>query len=207
MNPGLTSPCPGHSPPRRTPCWRCGAGRAWLAAGLLMASGLGQATEAAATLPASALPVPTRPPLVTVVAGIVGYTRWPDDAAAVRLCTLGDGRGVDELLHAAELGTAQRSISVRTAGGVHEAGRSCDAIYVGALAAPARGELMRELIGRPVLLLGEGAAFCSDGGMFCLDAQAPAVRFQANLDAIARSGLRVNPMVLRIARQAKASGS
>ena len=207
MKSGPPSPCPGISLPRRTPHLCCGAGRAWLAAGLLMSSGLGQATEPAATMAATALPVPMRPPLVTVVAGIVGYTRWPDEAAAVRLCTLGDGPGVDELLHAAELGSAQRSVSVRTAGGVHEAGRSCDAIYVGALAAAARGELMRELIGRPVLLLGEGAAFCSDGGMFCLDAQAPAVRFQANLDAIARSGLRVNPMVLRIARQAKGSGS
>jgi len=194
-------------PPRRAPCTPCGAGRAWLAAGLLMTCSPGQATEPAAAIAATALPTPARPPLITVVAGIVGYTRWPDDAAAVRLCTLGDGRGVDELLHAAELGTAQRSISVRTAGGVHEAGRSCDAIYVGALAAAARSELMHELVGRPVLLLGEGAAFCSDGGMFCLDAQASAVRFQANLDAIARSGLRVNPMVLRIARQTKASGS
>uniref|UniRef100_UPI003137AACB YfiR family protein n=1 Tax=Variovorax sp. YR752 TaxID=1884383 RepID=UPI003137AACB len=46
----------------------------------------------------------------------------------------------------------------------------------------------------------EGADFCSDGGMFCLEPAAPSVRFGANLDAIARSGLRVHPMVLRIAR-------
>ncbi len=207
MNSGPPSPCRGRSRPHRKPHRRCGAGRAWLAAGLLVSSGLAQATEPAATMAASAPPVPARPPVVTVVAGIVGYTRWPDEAAAVRLCTLGDGRAVDELLHAAELGTAQRGVRVRTAADAYEAGRSCDAIYVGSLAAAARAELMRELVGRPVLLLGEGAAFCSDGGMFCLDAQAPAVRFQANLDAIARSGLRVNPMVLRIARQAKGSGS
>jgi hypothetical protein len=54
-----------------------------------------------------------------------------------------------------------------------------------------------------VLLLGEGADFCSDGGMFCLEPGAGASRFGANLDAIARSGLRVNPLVLRIARGAK----
>lgn len=206
MKQGPPSPRRSDSPPSRRPClWR-GAGPAWLAASVLMAPGAGRAAELSVAA-GSALSAPVRPPLVTVVAGIVGYTRWPGEAVAVRLCTLGHGRGVDELLSAAELGTAQRSVRVRTAGGVHEASRSCDAVYVGDLAAAARGDLMHELVGRPVLLLGEGAAFCSDGGMFCLDVRAPAVRFQANLDAIARSGLRVNPMVLRIARQPAGSGS
>ncbi len=208
MKQGPRKPCPGDSPPSRTSCLRRDAGPAWLVASLLlMASGIGRAAEPA-TAAGPALSAPVRPPLVTVVAGIVGYTRWPGEAVALRLCTLGDGHGVDELLRAAELGTAQRSVRVRTASGVHEASRSCDAVYVGDLAATVRGDLLHELVGRPVLLLGEGAAFCSDGGMFCLDAaQAPAVRFQANLDAIARSGLRVNPMVLRIARQPAGSGS
>jgi hypothetical protein len=43
--------------------------------------------------------------------------------------------------------------------------------------------------------------------MFCLDIAAPALRFQANLDVIARSGLRVNPLVLRIARPNSRGGS
>jgi hypothetical protein len=54
-------------------------------------------------------------------------------------------------------------------------------------------------------MIGEGAEFCSDGGMFCLDAGTTAARFTVNLDAVARSGLRVNPSVLLIARNAPAS--
>jgi hypothetical protein len=155
--------------------------------------------------PAAAASAPARGPIVTVVAGIVGYTRWPGDAAAVRLCTLGQGAGVDELLHAAELGSAQRSVSVRTVAAAHEVRQACDALYVGSMAGDTSRDLLHDLVGRPVLLLGEGAGFCSDGGMFCLEPRASAVRFQANLDAIARSGLRVNPMVLRIARPSAGS--
>lgn len=206
MNSGPPSLYPGDSPPRRTPCAPRTAGCAWVAVSLLMATGLGRAAEPAAAV-GGAVSVPIRPPLVTVVAGIVGYTRWPGDAAAVRLCTLGQGAGVDELLRAAELGSAQRSVTVRTVPGAHEAWKACDAIYVGLVGSGASRELLHELVGRPVLLLGEGAAFCSDGGMFCLEPKPSVVRFQANLDAIARSGLRVNPMVLRIARPPAGSGS
>jgi len=161
--------------------------------------------EAPAAPAAAAASAPARGPIVSVVAGIVGYTRWPGDATSVRLCTLGQGAGVDELLHAAELGSAQRSVTVRTVAVAHEAWKACDAIYVGSLGSDTSRDLFHELVGRPVLLLGEGAGFCSDGGMFCLEPRASAVRFQANLDAIARSGLRVNPMVLRIARPSAGS--
>jgi hypothetical protein len=98
-------------------------------------------------------------------------------------------------------------VSVRALADTSQAGSSCDVVYVG-LAAATR-ELLRHVAGHPVLMLGEGAAFCSDGGMFCLEPAAAAeqVRFNANLDAIARSGLRVNPLVLRIARGSAANRS
>jgi hypothetical protein len=138
--------------------------------------------------------------VVQVVSGILGYTRWPGDSPAVRLCTLGVGAGVDELQRSPELSAGQRSVSVRTASGLPQPWRSCDALYLGTLDAEAVRSLLHEMVGRPVLVLGEGTAFCSDGGMFCLEPRTAAVRFHANLDAIARSGLRVNPLVLRIAR-------
>lgn len=145
--------------------------------------------------------------LVTAVAGIVAYTRWPAESASIRLCTMGQGRGVDDLLRSAELGSPQRSVSVRATSNAAEAWKECDAVFVGHVGTGVSRELLQRSIGRPVLMLGEGSAFCADGGMFCLEPAAAAVRFQANLDAIARSGLRVNPLVLRIARQPAASGS
>jgi hypothetical protein len=164
---------------------------------------------------AGAVSVPTAQPadsgrvsVSAVVAGIVGYTRWPSDAPSIVLCTLGQGPGVEELLSAsARLGSAQRPVLVQALAGPDAASAPCDAVYIGAPAGGSGREALKRLAGRPVLLLGEGPDFCTDGGMFCLAPGAGAVRFNANLDAIARSGLRINPQVLRIARGAAAAGS
>jgi len=143
-----------------------------------------------------------QPSVATAIAGILSYTRWPAaaDAAAVRLCTLGRGAAVEEIQRSAEIGSAQRSVTIRALASVAQVRGACDAVYL-AGQEPALGrELLKATAGQPVLVLGEGAEFCSDGGMFCLEPATTSVRFGANLDAIARSGLRVHPMVLRIAR-------
>lgn len=150
----------------------------------------------------------TTPPLGTaaVVSGIVGYTRWPVEVATVRLCTLGGGAGVDELLRSTGLAAGPRSLSVRAVDGEARPWLGCDALYLGRMSVNDTRALLHALLGRPVLILGEGSGFCSDGGMFCLEPQPPHMRFQVNLDAIARSGLRVNPLVLRLARTGQRGG-
>jgi len=177
------------------------------AAALLILPGVakaGDATAAPARAPAAA--DTRRASVTTVVAGIVSYTRWPAETVAVRFCTLGQGRGVDELLGVADLGSTQRSVPVRAASNASDAPKECDVIYVGAIAINAVRDVLQRALGRHVLMIGEGPEFCSDGGMFCLEPGTAAVRFAVNLDAVARSGLRVNPSVLRIARSSTASG-
>jgi hypothetical protein len=169
------------------------------AALLLAAAGVTAAGDAAAPN-ATTTTEAGRSTVATIVAGIVSYTRWPAEMPSIRLCTLGQGRGVDDLLSSADLGSAQLSVPVRAAS---DAGAldECDAIYVGALTNDAARRVLQRTVGRPVLMIGEGAEFCTDGGMFCLQPGAPAVAFGVNLDAVARSGLKVNPRVLRMARQ------
>lgn len=172
--------------------------RCLLALGLA-ACALGSAAQT--TPAASAAP---RASVATVVAGILGYTRWPTESGALRLCTLGRGPAVDELLSATtDLGSPQRRVAVQALASPAQMRVACDAVYVADSGAAAARETLRALAGQPVLLLGEGADFCSDGGMFCLEPGEGSTRFGANLDAIARSGLRVNPLVLRIARGAR----
>jgi len=171
-----------------------------MAAPWLLAAWAGESADGGAT-PAG------RSAVATVVAGIVSYTRWPAETAPLRLCTLGRGPTVAELLKATDLGSPQRPVSVRVLADAGRAASDCDAVYVGTEGAATIRDMLRRLAGLPVLLVGEGVDFCSDGGMFCLRPEAPAVKFNTNLDAIARSGLRVNPLVLRIARGATGSGS
>lgn len=183
-----------------------GTGRiAIVSAALLALAGAARAGDIAALAKAPAAVDPGRVSVTTVVAGIVSYTRWPSQPPSIRFCTVGQGRGVDELLGAVDLGSAQRSVPVRAATSDGDAWKECDVIYFGALASSAMRDALQRAAGRPVLMIGEGAEFCSDGGMFCLDAGTTAARFTVNLDAVARSGLRVNPSVLLIARNAPAS--
>jgi YfiR/HmsC-like len=168
-------------------------------------AGAAAADDAAATKAPVAAP-DSRATVTTVVAGIVSYTRWPAETRSIRLCTVGRGPGVDELLAAADLGSTQQSVPVQAAGRAASALNECDAIYVGALAINTSRNLLQSMVGRPVLLIGEGQEFCTDGGMFCLQPGASEVGFAVNLDAVARSGLRVNPRVLRMARNATGSG-
>jgi hypothetical protein len=167
---------------------------------------------AAAALPARAQPAAeersaTRSTVARVVAGIVSYTRWPSAAPSIRLCTVGPGPGVDALLHAADLGSPGRSVSVVPVASLQAVGDACDAVYLGRARDVGARQAVRQFAGRPVLVIGEGPEFCSDGGMFCVDLAAEVPRFGVNLDAVARSGLRVNPQVLRIARGGEGQGS
>jgi len=167
-------------------------------------AGAAAADDAAATRVPAATP-DSRVTVTTVVAGIVSYTRWPAETRSIRLCTIGQGRGVDELLAAVDLGSTQQSVPVHAAGRAASALNECNAIYVGALTINATRNLLQSAVGRPVLMIGEGPEFCADGGMFCLQPGAAEVGFAVNLDAVARSGLRVNPRVLRMARHATGS--
>jgi YfiR/HmsC-like len=174
-----------------------------LAAGVLLLAPAAQATDPEAAAPGAA----AREPLSHLIAGLLAYTNWPVPLPAVRLCTWGQGHGIDDIQHSAHLGSAQRAVAVQHGVAAADAAVRCDAVYVSAGAPAAALDLPRALMGRPVLVIGEGARFCAAGGMFCVDSDGPALRFHANLDAIARSGLRVNPQVLRIARNIPGSGS
>ena len=146
-----------------------------------------------------------RATVTAVVSGVIGYTRWPAPLTEIRVCAVGAGPGVDELAGQADFAAAKATTRVRVVSGLRDASNQCDVIYVGQLAGNVAREILQRTVGRPVLTIGEGADFCSDGGMFCLLTDTGVARFSVNLDAVARSGLAVNPWVLRIARAPSAS--
>jgi hypothetical protein len=156
----------------------------------------------------SAESVPAIPNVLTkVVAGIVSYTRWPSSPASIRLCTIGRGSGIDALQRSQEIGSPGRGVTIVAVPDLDAAAQGCDVVYLGQSTVVGSRQAVRAFSGRPVLMLGEGADFCSDGGMFCLEPAAATPRFGVNLDAVARSGLKVNPQVLRIARGGEGPGS
>lgn len=150
-------------------------------------------TSLAATPPGS----PLRLTVFDAVLGILAHTRWPARTARpLSLCVNEDSAWVAELRTLPDNLPPGKLGPVRLVDLDDELPLDCDLVYLGGGAAAA-GPLA-QLIGRPVLSLGEGADFCSRGGMFCLVPNAGSLRVEVNLDTVARSGLHVHPQVLKI---------
>jgi hypothetical protein len=135
------------------------------------------------------------------VVGILGYTRWPAEGPVLRLCVVGTTEYADELLQGAEPTVGSQRLEVRrVATADAKALGECEGVYAGQLEEPAWRSLMQQMAGRPVLTISERGELCRIGAMFCLRRRGEGTGFEVSLDSVARSGLRVNPKVLQLAR-------
>jgi hypothetical protein len=135
--------------------------------------------------------------------GIIAYTRWPVEPQPLRLCVLGQGPQTVWLLQEALERPGHPPVQTRRPDPDTQIASHCDVLYVGDLPAEAWRELLPPLTGRAVLTVCERSPACTAGGMVRLDigAKAGPVRFEVNLDAVARSVVRIHPQVLRLGRR------
>lgn len=136
------------------------------------------------------------------VRGILSYARWPTEPNPLRLCVTGRSVHADTLLAHGLSPLGTRAVTVSRMPADTEVSAQCDALYVGHLEETGWRHLFAQIAGRPVLTLCERSPACATGGMFCLDVDDVAsIPFEVNLDSVARSGVRVNPQVLRLGRR------
>ncbi|VWC62984.1 hypothetical protein BLA18112_01280 [Burkholderia lata] len=135
-----------------------------------------------------------------VVLGIISFTHWPTTPVRLHLCVTGRpdyARGLTDTLQAGStLLDVQRVRFDDPALGI-----ACDIVYLGNLSADERARVRAAVAGHPVLTISEHDPSCTAGGMFCLNVDGERVSFDINLDAVARSGVRVHPNVLNLARR------
>ncbi|MDR2677997.1 MAG: YfiR family protein [Zoogloeaceae bacterium] len=138
--------------------------------------------------------------VLSIVAGIINYTRWPHLGGSLRVCIAGESEHSNHLRgNASSIQTTiGMPVSFQAIQSPENVVAQCNALYVGQTQEAKR--FLEHATGQPILSIGEGKELCSMGSMFCLDLSAPGseVRFAANLDAISRSTVRVNPQVLRL---------
>ncbi|MBR0564764.1 YfiR family protein [Azoarcus sp. L1K30] len=139
--------------------------------------------------------------------GILSYTRWPSDPNPVRLCIVGSTTAAVSIRQSASWLETGRSYVVKDLAPGEAAVQRCDIVYVGNLPPDETSALLQQIVTAPVLSIGEGSEFCSAGGMFCFEDQSGSTRFSANLNAISRSELRINPQVLRLSKRLRPIGS
>ncbi|WP_175726570.1 YfiR family protein [Burkholderia ambifaria] len=135
-----------------------------------------------------------------VVLGIVSFTRWPSTPVRLHLCVTGRPDYAAGLTDTLQAGSTVLDVQ-RVRFDDPALGLACDVVYLGSLGDDQRARVRAALAGRPVLTIAEHDESCTAGAMFCLAVDGERVTFDINLDAVARSGVRVHPNVLNLARR------
>ncbi len=156
--------------------------------------------QAAADMPLGSTPAgdPYGGAAARTVKAIMEYARWNERRDPLVLCVAGSAR------HAAQLGGWRmadgRQVQRRNVAASVSALGGCDVLYLGQLAIPAQRQLTAAVRGRGVLTIAEADPGNSSEAMFALAYQPNALSFRLNIDAVSRSGLRIDPRVLRVAK-------
>ncbi|MCL2658270.1 MAG: YfiR family protein [Betaproteobacteria bacterium] len=141
-----------------------------------------------------------------VIAGILSYARWPKPVETYRFCTVGEvvylHNGWKSLSQAMSDPVSVRSLTGDESSWVAD----CDVLYIGGVTPAQRSRLLAEAVGKPALTISEGDSVCAEPSMFCLAVQGNEVGLLANLDAISRSGVRINPRVLQLMLRRQGGG-
>ncbi len=133
-----------------------------------------------------------------VVSSIAAFTRWPAAQRTLRLCVVGQAEHGGSLDAIGQIAGKVTTTVRATAENASSAG--CDILYLGRMGAEAlRGQVASAREQR-VLTIAETDPHCRSGAMFCLVHLEDGLTFELNVDAISRSGLRVDPRVMRIGR-------
>jgi hypothetical protein len=174
------------------------------AAGLLLISSVLSALATTA-VQAQALPSVAQSALPTgaILQGIISYTAWPQKPQTLGLCISRSAPDAQDILRQVQALQDGRTLELSLIEANQPLPAHCQAVFLDGWNLENQRSLLRSLAHQAVLTLGRGAEFCSDGGMFCLESIEGRTRFEVNLDAVARSGLRVHPQVLRLAKPAQ----
>ncbi|HEI8866768.1 TPA: YfiR family protein [Serratia odorifera] len=152
-------------------------------------------------------PLQTRTHAVTtIVVGIISYARWPSEPNPIRLCVTAPTRYAAGLFDPVLLGAPHPIKTVSLPFDSPALSSSCDVIYLGEVSHAQRQDFIRRIAGHSILSISENDVECSAGSAFCLqNKSSDQVGFKVNLDALARSGVRVHPNVLQLARKQEPS--
>lgn len=146
-----------------------------------------------------------------LIGGVIGYTRWPAarPGAMLRVCIAGRARlAADPVPPFAASGAPliwqfhppARWPAPPPRGAAPPELPDCDVIYLGQMPRADHRRIGQLVRTRPVLTIAEDDPSCLFGSIICLTNRPGSSEFgfTVNLDSLARSGLKIDPRVLRI---------
>ena len=137
----------------------------------------------------------------SIVSGIVSYTRWPALSGPPTLCIFSSSRFSSVLTDTTSGTLPYLPVIVHTEQEILVS--RCDGFYFGNESPTYQVEIKNKYPTKALLLIAEQNTECVIGSAFCLIINDDEVRFSVNMDSLSRSGVRVSPDVLMLARNNK----
>ncbi|MFC4161282.1 YfiR family protein [Chitinimonas lacunae] len=129
------------------------------------------------------------------------YVQWPAASMApgapMRICVIGEDPFGDSLDRAVNASPG-RPLAARRLRRVEEAA-DCHIVLIAKDEEKRQAQWLLALQGKPILTVGESEHFIRDGGVIGLLLVKSTVRFEVNLDAAQRAGLRISSRMLSLA--------
>jgi YfiR/HmsC-like len=132
------------------------------------------------------------------VKAVIEYTRWPSPIDPVMLCVAGPAQHAGQL-PGLRLSDGRRVERRNIAASAASLG-GCHVLYLGQLPLTQQRALTAAVRGRGVLTIAEADPGNASEAMFALTYKPSSLSFRLNIDAVSRSGLKVDPRVLRVAQ-------
>ena len=169
--------------------------------GLILGLSTGGLAAAPNAVPTREQPAEGRIGSEGIIFSVIEYTRWPAADKPALLCVTSGGARGAEVVRALRGKPQPQRLEAREIESNRSPPAACDVVLYEGWDPATQRKLLAAQADRPVMSIGFGSDFCSDGGILCLTLNSAADRqFEVNLDAVARSGLRINPRVLQLAR-------
>jgi len=134
-----------------------------------------------------------------LVKSILEYARWPARRDPVRLCVAGPANQAGQL-GILTLADGREVVRRILAPDAYSAAGSCDALYLGDMGMDQMRRWTAAARGAPIVTIAESDPSCASEAMFCLLYGSSELSFRLNIDAVARSSVRIDPRVLRMSK-------
>ena len=132
------------------------------------------------------------------VAGIISYSHWPVPDKIPTLCVFPSAHFLSTLTTPTTKTPIFNAVVLENS---HDIPPSrCDAVYFGRESEAEQSKITEQLPDYPLLTIAEQNKECTRGSAFCLVFSNGTISFAVNLDALSRTGIRVTPEVLILAR-------
>ncbi|MGM3160339.1 YfiR family protein [Dickeya undicola] len=134
------------------------------------------------------------------VSGIISYSHWPRLTQLPTLCVFSSAHFLSGLTMPVETQEKRLFNTIIIKDTQELFASDCDAVYFGEETIPEQVNVASYAIGHPLMTIAEQSPDCHEGSAFCLVFIGKTVGFSINMEALSRTGVRVNPDALMLAR-------